>query len=362
MGSNSFGKIFTVTTWGESHGKAIGAVIDGCPAGVAISEEEIYQELQRRRGGTPYTTPRKEKDLPEILSGVFEGKTTGAPISIIIYNHDVKSASYEPVKDMIKPGHAGYTYLSKYGIHDYRGGGRASARETACRVAAGAIAKKILRHHNIGCRAFIKMLGGVEIEPCYSDALSDPRVKKRLDEAISSGDSLGAVIECVIDNVPKGLGEPVYEKLQAVLSKAMLSIPACKGIEFGSGFAAASMMGSLHNDEFFMADDGAIQTRTNNAGGLLGGISNGMPIVFRLAMKPTSSIFKKQNTLTYSGEKAYFEMPEGSRHDPCVALRAIPVVEAMAALVITDALLMMKLSRIDTNYETDCSYISKPSF
>lgn len=360
MASNSFGQIFKVSTWGESHGKAIGALIDGCPAGLEISEEEINQELLARKGGTsPYTTPRNEADQIEILSGIFEGKTTGAPISLIIYNRNFDSSKYQPLEKLLRPGHANFTYLEKYGIFDHRGGGRASARETACRVAAGAIAKKLLFHFGIDWTTYITEIGGVSSslphhftkEAVRSSPVHCPddqaalQMEKALKVAIQEGDSLGGVIESQFLHLPVGLGDPVYEKLEANLAKAMLSIPASKGIEFGEGFRASRMKGSEHND-LFTKENNTTVTKTNHAGGTLGGISTGMPLVFRVAMKPTSSIKKKQETLTTNGANATFTLPEGSRHDPCLALRAVPVVEAMAALVIADALLMERVSRL----------------
>lgn len=357
MASNSFGKIFKITTWGESHGKAIGVVIDGCPAGLEISETEINAALALRAPGkNPYTSPRTESDNAEILSGVFEGKTTGAPICILIPNKDVDSSKYEPIKDVLRPGHANYTYLEKYGIFDYRGGGRSSARETACRVAAGAIAKKILKHHGIEITAYIKQIGSIEAvinpndfdllrtltyqSPVFCpDADATAAMKALIEKAKNEGDSLGGVIEFIAFSVPPGLGDPVYEKLEANLASAMLSLPATKGFEIGSGFQSVTMPGSEHNDLFFK-ESGKVQTETNHAGGTLGGISTGMPIIGRVAFKPTSSIMKPQETLTTSGEQASFQLPVGSRHDPCVAIRAVPIVEAMAALVLVDALLL----------------------
>lgn len=301
---NSFGQIFRITTWGESHGKAIGVVIDGCPAGLEISEEEINAELARRAPGRQaLTSARKEPDEAEILSGVFEGKTTGTPISIFIPNRDADSSKYEPIKHLVRPGHANITYLKKYGIFDWRGGGRASARETACRVAAGAVAKKLLSR--FGMRVEARLIERGEIE---------------------ENDSAGGIVEGRVEGVPAGLGEPVYQKMEAVLAQAMLSLPASKGFEIGEGFAAARMSGSEHN---------RLPT-----GGTLGGITDGEPLHFRVAFKPTSSIAKPQETTTLTGEKAVFALPEGSRHDPCVAIRAVPVIESMCALVLADALLM----------------------
>lgn len=363
MATNSFGSIFKITTWGESHGKAIGVVIDGCPAGLEITDEEINAALELRAPGkSAYTTPRKEPDQGEILSGVFEGKTTGAPLCFMIRNKDQDSSTYEPIKDLLRPGHANYTYLEKYGVFDYRGGGRSSARETACRVAAGAIAKKILAHYKIEVAAYIKQIGSIVAEIRQADAQAlrkatygdpvycpDPTastaMREELEKAMHAGDSLGGVIEFVATALPVGLGDPVYEKLEANLAKAMLSLPASKGFEIGSGFSAAAMKGSEHNDAF-VAEGGIIETKTNYAGGTLGGISTGMPLVARVAFKPTSSIKKPQDTVDTSGEKHTFKLPEGSRHDPCVTIRAVPIVEAMAAIVLVDALLLNRCVKL----------------
>lgn len=359
MASNQFGQIFRITTWGESHGKAIGVVIDGCPAGLHITEEEINLELSYRSPeNSPYTTARKEPDKCEILSGVFEGMTTGAPISIIIPNIDVNTSHYEPIKDLFRPGHANYTYREKYGHYDYRGSGRASARETAARVAAGAIAKKLLMEFGIEVAAFVAQIGNIlavepeheEIDSLREDTLKSPifcpdkeaerEMIKLLLKTQEEGDSLGGIIELRSEGLQPIYGDPVYEKLDANLAKAMLSIPACKGIEFGSGFDAAKMKGSEHNDIYKKNAQGMIITSTNHAGGILGGISNGMPLSVRCVFKPTSSIGKTQETLNKDGEEKELSLPEGSRHDPCVAIRAVPIVEAMAALVLADSLLM----------------------
>lgn len=363
MGSNSFGNIFKITTWGESHGRAVGVVIDGCPAGLEISESEVNAALALRAPGrNVYTSPRAESDRAEILSGLFEGKTTGTPLSIIILNGDVDSSKYEPIKDLLKPGHAHFTYLEKYGIFDYRGGGRASARETACRVAAGAIAKKFLAHYDIQLTAYIKQIGTVEshaemssLESLQTLTFQSPvfcpdkeaaaAMMALIEKAKKDEDSLGGIVEFIALSLPAGLGDPIYEKLEANLAHGLMSLPATKGIEIGSGFRSVTMQGSEHND-LFTKESGKTQTQTNNAGGTLGGISTGMPLVGRVAFKPTSSIMKPQNTLTTSGEEAKFQLPAGSRHDPCTAIRAVPVVEAMVALVLADALLMNRCVKL----------------
>jgi chorismate synthase len=365
MASNSFGTLFRITTWGESHGKAIGVVIDGCPAGLSITEEEINAELEKRQPGkTEYVTPRGEKDHAEIFSGVFEGKTTGAPLSLIIFNKDADSSKYEPIKHLMRPGHANFTYLEKYGIFDYRGGGRASARETASRVAAGAVAKKLLAHFGIDLLAYVKEIGGIAlstVDHTNKDALRtavhnspifcpEPQGAEKMMQAIlqakEEGDSLGGILELIAFSLPPGLGDPIYEKLEANLAKAMLSIPATKGFEIGSGFRAARLKGSEHNDAFTLDATGKMITETNEAGGTLGGISTGMPLVIRVAFKPTSSIQKPQQTVSTTKQKEEFLLPAGSRHDPCVAIRAVPILEAMGALVLADALLMHRSSRL----------------
>jgi len=365
MASNQFGTIFKITTWGESHGKAIGVVIDGCPAGLPITEEELNQELiLRRPGHSFYTSPRKEEDRAEIYSGVFENRTTGAPISILIENQEFDSSKYEPIKDTLRPGHANYTYLEKYGLFDHRGGGRASARETACRVAAGAIAKKLLMEFGIEVAAFLSQIHDiVALEPEHEELFSlreetrqslifcpDKEAEREMLALIETvkkeGDSLGGIVELRAEGLTAGLGDPVYEKLDANLAKALLSIPACKGVEIGSGFASARKRGSENNDLFTHNIEGNIITSTNHAGGILGGISTGMPLTIRCVFKPTSSIAKAQETLNKEGIKQNFKLPEGSQHDPCLAIRAVPVVEAMAALVLADALLCNRSSRL----------------
>lgn len=352
-----------MTTWGEAHGKVIGVVIDGCPAGLAISLEEVQAALALRAPGrNACTTARKESDQAEILSGLFEGKTTGTPICIVIHNHDADSSKYEPIKDILRPGHANYTYLEKYGIFDYRGGGRSSARETACRVAAGAIARKFLQTHGIEVAAYLKQIQDAhamaDLEDIsrlrtltYQSAIFCPdgeasaKMVLLIEKAKEEKDSLGGIVEFIVGPVPIGLGDPIYEKLEANLAHAMMSLPATKGFEIGSGFRSASMKGSEHND-LFTKEGGEVRTQTNFAGGILGGISTGMPIVGRVAFKPTSSIMKAQSSLTLSGEQASFELPAGSRHDPCVAIRAVPVVEAMIALVLTDSILLNRCARV----------------
>ena len=354
MASNSFGKIFKITTWGESHGKAIGVVIDGCPAGVEIDQESIQKACDMRAPGKNiYTSPRTELDKVKILSGVFEGKSTGAPISIMIENTDCDSSKYEEIKDKLRPGHANFTYFEKYGTFDYKGGGRASGRETATRVAAGAIAKKILEEQGIHLFSYIKQIGTIEAiidtenlrekitkSPLFCpDEHATKKMIDHIDLAKKEGDSLGGIVEFLALGLPSGLGDPVFEKLGAVLAFAMMGIPATKGFELGSGFSSVRMKGSEHNDEFIL-NENKIETRTNFAGGTLGGISTGMPLCGRIAFKPTSSIKKEQQTYTFSKEKTSFTIPEGSRHDPCLAIRAVPVVEAMLGLVLVDALLM----------------------
>lgn len=362
MASNSFGRIFRITTWGESHGKAIGVVIDGCPAGIEISETDINAELAKRAPGrSRYTSPRTEEDRAEIYSGVFEGKTTGAPISLIIPNRDADPSKYEPIKHLLRPGHANFTYLEKYGIFDHRGGGRASARETACRVAAGAIAKKILHSYGIVPLACIKEIGGIQAEIDWEslrqasesiwesalfcpDPVATAAMAEKIEQARAQQDSLGGIVELHVDGMVPGLGDPVYEKIESTLAAALMSIPAAKGVEVGSGFAAAQMHGSAHNDSF-VRREGHTCTTTNHAGGILAGISTGMPLIARVAFKPPSSIMKEQSTVDLTGKSATLQLPEGSRQDPCVAIRAVPVVEAMAALVLVDALLCNRSAR-----------------
>ena len=355
MASNTFGQIFRITTWGESHGPAIGVVIDGCPSGVLISEEDISLHLQRRSPGFhALTSPRREADVPQILSGVFNGKTTGAPISILIENQDVDSSKYEPIKHVLRPGHAQVTYLEKYGVFDYRGGGRASARETAGRVAAAAVAQKILDQYGINVRGYLSQVGTL-IAPKKQDFFYweksalfcanqdfEKAVVEYLTTIMEQVDSVGGVVSFLLEGVPAGLGDPIYQKLEALLAYGLMSIPASKAFSIGEGFESAGMMGSFHNDLFIEKN----KTKTNQAGGILGGISNGMPIWGSLAFKPTSSIMKLQASIDENGNSASFQLPKGSRHDPCVAIRAVPVVEAMCRLVLVDALLMNRISKL----------------
>jgi chorismate synthase len=346
---NTFGRCFRITTFGESHGPMIGVVIDGCPAGLALSQELIQDALDQRRGGrSPYTTPRKEPDIVEIVSGVYVGKTTGAPICLLIRNQDVRSEPYAAIAQTLRPGHADFTYWAKYGHFDPRGGGRASARETAARVAAGAVAKQLLQTVGITVHACIEQIGPIKAlipegnwlternaSPLFCpDTVATVAMEEILKEALLEGDSWGGVVFGKATGVPVGLGEPVYGKLEAELASAMLSIPASKGFAIGSGFEAAQMRGSEHNDPFIAGE--TITCATNHAGGVLGGISTGMPIVFRVAFKPTSSIKKAQATVTTNKTETLLQLGREHRHDPCVAIRAVFVVEAMTAIVLAD--------------------------
>ena len=355
MSGSSFGKLFKITTWGESHGRALGVVIEGCPAGLPLKESEIQLELNRRKTGqSKVTTTRKEGDQIEIMSGVFNGKTTGTPISLLVKNEDADSSKYELIKDLYRPGHADYTYDMKYGFRDYRGGGRSSARETVGRVAAGAIAKKLLAREKIKIIGFTRQVGKhiaekIDYKEIENNIVRCPDVKmaEKMINAImrarKKGDSLGGIVEVVAQGVPVGLGEPVFDRLDADLAKAVMCIPAVKGVEIGAGFKSATMTGSECNDEFVMKNKKAA-TATNNAGGILGGISNGMDIIVKLVVKPTSSINKAQNTVTQKGKKAQIRV-EG-RHDPCVAPRAVPIAEAMVALTLIDHFYRTKFSKL----------------
>lgn len=354
MAGNSFGTIFKLTTFGESHGEAIGGIIDGCPAGVKLDLDLVQQEMDRRRPGqSSIVTQRKEPDTVKFLSGIFEGETTGTPIGFIIENANQKSKDYSHIKDVYRPSHADFTYDKKYGNRDYRGGGRSSARETACRVAAGAVAKQLLS--NIEINAYTSAVGDIRLQKGHfeldfsekeknavrcPDQATAERMEAYIKEIRSQGDTVGGVVECVIKNVPVGLGEPVFDKLHAVLGQAMLSINAVKGFEYGSGFEGAAMKGSEHNDLF--NEDGT--TKSNFSGGIQGGISNGMDIIFRVAFKPVATLMQKQQTINSKGENV--EMQGKGRHDPCVVPRAVPIVEAMAALVLADFFLLNKISKI----------------
>ncbi len=362
MAGNSFGKAFKISTFGESHGVAIGVIIDGCPAGLAIDLEFIQGELDKRRPGqSKITTQRKESDTVQILSGIFEGKSTGTPIGLLIPNEDQRSKDYAHNQDVYRPSHADYTYDVKYGIRDHRGGGRSSARETAARVAAGAIAKLLLQKNGIEIFAHVTAVGQINAPNLTTDNLqdllairednivrcADPAVANQMIDFIDSvrkdGDTVGGKIGCVVKNCPAGLGEPVFDKLHADLGKAMLSINAVHGFEYGSGFAGSEMRGSAHNDVFISTDYGT-KTLTNFSGGIQGGISNGMDITFSVAFKPVATIMHNQQTVNAAGEHA--EIKGKGRHDPCVVPRAVVIVEAMAALVLADHLLRNKSAKL----------------
>jgi chorismate synthase len=350
---NTFGHLFRITTFGESHGGGVGVVIDGCPPRLAITAEEIQAELDRRRPGqSKITTPRKESDRCEILSGVFEGQTLGTPISILVRNENTRPQDYSEMVTTYRPSHADATYDAKYGLRNYQGGGRSSARETIGRVAAGAIAKKILRQvAGVEVISYVKRIQDIEgtIDPdavnleqvesnivrCPDPAAAEQMID-RIEAIRDQGDSIGGVVECVARGVPMGLGSPVFDKLEADLAKGVMSLPASKGFELGSGFAGTLLTGSQHNDEFY-TDEGTLRTRTNRSGGTQGGISNGENIIIRVAFKPTATIRKAQNTVTKTGEATVLEAR--GRHDPCVLPRAVPMVEAMVALVLCDHLL-----------------------
>ena len=351
MAGNSFGNIFKLTTFGESHGPALGGVIDGCPPGIKLDLDFIESEMQRRKPGqSSIVTQRKEEDSVQFYSGIFEGKTTGTPIGFLIHNKDQKSKDYSHIKDTYRPSHADFVYDKKYGHRDYRGGGRSSARETASRVVAGAIAKQILE--GIKITAHVSSVGEIKVDAHYSKLdfstiennpvrCADPKTAVEMENFIKQirkeGDTVGGEVSCVIENCPIGLGEPVFDKLHAELGKAMLSINAVKGFEYGSGFDGSKLKGSQHNDSF--NSDG--KTKTNNSGGIQGGISNGMDIYFNVAFKPVATIMKSQKTIDSNNNEV--EMKGKGRHDPCVVPRAVPIVEAMAALVLVDYLLINKL-------------------
>ena len=354
--SSSFGQLFRIHTWGESHGGGVGVVIDGCPPRIPIQPDEIQAELDRRRPGQSHlTSPRQEDDRARILSGVFEGMTLGTPILILVENKDARPEAYEDLRDVFRPSHADYTYEAKYGIRNWQGGGRASARETVGRVAAGAIARKVLalsgfgeitgfvsRVHTICCESDPLQVTRAQVEAgptrCPDRKVAE-QITQRIEDARREGDSLGGVVTCVAHDVPPGLGEPVFEKLEAELARGLLSLPACKGFEIGSGFAGTLLKGSEHNDPFY-AEQGVVRTRSNRSGGVQGGISNGEPIVVRAAFKPTATIRKAQETVNRDLESVVLEAQ--GRHDPCVLPRAVPIVEAMVCLVLCDQLLRQR--------------------
>lgn len=357
MAGNSFGTLFRIATFGESHGGAVGVVVDGCPPNIELSETDIQPELDRRRPGqSSITTPRQETDTITILSGVFEGRTTGTPILIMARNKDMRPQDYDHLKDVFRPSHADLTYLQKYGRRDFRGSGRASARETLARVAAGAIAKKFLKEScGIEFLAYVEKVGSIhaECDPLLvtaeqveSNMIRCPDAKKAkemislVEEVRDDGDSIGGVVRGVIKNLPSGLGDPVFDKLNSDLAKAMVSINAVKGFEIGSGFAGVELRGSQHNDPLYTDTDGKVRSKTNHAGGIVGGISSGEPVLFRVAFKPVSTIQKAQETVNVKGESVTLEA--SGRHDPCVVPRAVPIVEAMAAIVVMDHFLRQK--------------------
>ena len=358
MAGSTFGTIFRITTWGESHGKGVGVTIDGCPAGLPLSEEDVQKYLNRRKPGqSKFTTARREGDEAEIVSGVFEGKTTGAPITMIVWNKDQRSKDYSDIMNVYRPGHADYTFDAKYGFRDYRGGGRSSARETIARVAAGAVACKLLERYGITVTAYTRSIGPYEMDPArfdlaqrdqnklyMPDAVAAEEAGAYLEKLIAEQDSAGGVVECVITGVPAGVGEPVFDKLDARLAMAVMAIGAVKGFEIGDGFAAAKSCGSSNNDAFRVSETGKIVKETNHSGGILGGMSDGSDIVLRAAFKPTPSIAKEQRTISRDGENV--DISIHGRHDPVVVPRAVVVVESMAALTVLDLLLMNKNARI----------------
>ena len=359
MAGSSFGNIFRITTWGESHGPAVGAVVDGCPAGLALCERDIQKYLDLRKPGqSAFSTPRKESDQVEILSGVFDGKTTGTPISLLIRNTSARSADYSQIAEVYRPGHADYTYDQKYGFRDYRGGGRSSGRETAARVAGGAIALRFLEELGVSITAWVSSVGPVTADPAHFDAeeiLRNPlfmpdaeaavQAAAFLEDCKKAGDSAGGIIECEITGLSAGIGDPVFEKISANLAKAICSIGAVKGFEIGDGFAAARSRGSENNDPFCIGNNGKPAKCSNHAGGVLGGITDGSPLLFRCAIKPTPSISSLQQSITRAGEET--EISIRGRHDPVIAPRAVIVVKAMAALAIADAMLMGMGARMD---------------
>lgn len=359
MAGSTYGTIFRIMTWGESHGKGVGVTIDGCPAGLPLCEEDVQIYLNRRKPGqSKFATARNEGDQVEILSGLFEGKTTGTPIAMMVRNTDQRSKDYSAIMDVYRPGHADYCFEQKYGFRDYRGGGRSSARETIARVAAGAVACKLLAEYGITVNAYVKSIGEFEIDPKrfdlserdrnslnMPDKVAAEETAEFLERMIAAQDSVGGVVECVVDGMPVGVGEPVFDKLDASLARAIMSIGAVKGFEIGDGFAAAKALGSQNNDEFYVDADGKVAKQTNHAGGILGGMSDGSQIVLRAAFKPTPSIAQPQKTANNRGENV--EIAIKGRHDPVVVPRAVVVVEAMTALTIIDLLFMGKHAKLD---------------
>ncbi len=355
---NTFGNLFKLTSFGESHGSMIGGIIEGCPAGLEINKGLIQKDLDRRKPGqSKVTSPRKEDDKVQLLSGIFEGKSTGTPIGFLIPNINSKSQDYSNIKDVFRPSHADYTYEEKYGLRDYRGGGRSSARETACRVVAGSIAKQLLNNYGIKISAYVSSIGNIfadeknmdlnkdydsNIVRCPDNDASEKMINL-ITELKSKGNTVGGQIKCIINGVKPGLGQPVFDKLHADLGKAMLSINAVKGFEYGSGFSGSKMTGSVHNDEFIV-ENGNVSTKTNNSGGIQGGISNGEEIYFKVAFKPVATIMSKQNSI--DKEKTNVELSVKGRHDPCVVPRAVPIVESMAAIVLADHLLRNRTSKL----------------
>lgn len=357
--SSSFGKIFKISTFGESHGVGVGVVLEGCPAGLEIDEEFIQHELGRRKPGqSKITTQRKEEDKIQILSGVFEGKATGTPIAMVVFNEDQRSKDYSHIADKYRPSHADYTYQEKYGVRDYRGGGRSSARETLARVAAGAIAKLLLKKLGIEVISYVSQTGSLKLDKSYKELdlsktddnivrCPDPAMAEKMidliDQVRKDQDTIGGIVSCVIKGCPVGLGEPVFDKLHAELGKAMLSINAVKGFEYGSGFEGIALRGSEHNDEF-VVENGKVRTKTNFSGGIQGGLSNGEDIYFRVAFKPVATIMKDQDSVNEKGEAV--TVSGKGRHDPCVVPRAVPIVDAMAALVIADFYLRNRVIKL----------------
>lgn len=359
MGS-TYGRIFKIATFGESHGVGIGVVIEGCPAGINFDTDFIQSELTRRKPGqSKITTQRREADEFEVLSGVFEGQTTGTPIAMVIRNEDQRSKDYSHISAQYRPSHADYTYQAKYGVRDYRGGGRSSARETAARVAAGALAKLLLTQLGVTIQAYVSQVGAMKLSKSYTELdlsqtesnavrCPDPEMAQEMfdyiDQVRKNGDSIGGVVNCVVKGAPAGWGEPVFDKLHAELGKAMLSINAVKGFEYGSGFEGVTMLGSQHNDAFYVDENNHIHTKSNHSGGIQGGISNGEDIYFRVAFKPVATIMQDQESVDEHGNRAVVQGK--GRHDPCVVPRAVPIVEAMAALVLADFYLINKTSRM----------------